>query len=91
VIILGVGYAFAPIDAALPFSLARTVAWLAVFGVGVTTFQWAEIRGFPARNREGHVQVAHIARSLVMTWIMTVVVVIASSPIFVLVHALSAR
>jgi hypothetical protein len=84
-----IGYAFAPLDDILPLSVARGIVWLAVLGIGVTTFKWAGIRGFPALDREGHVQVAHVVRSLVMTGIMTVIIVLVSSPIFVLVGKLS--
>jgi hypothetical protein len=79
------------LDHSLPFSIARTVAWLAVVGVGVTTFRWATIRGFPAFDNEGRIQVEHIIRSLVMTGVMSVVVVLASAPIFLLVAELSKK
>jgi hypothetical protein len=89
--IVGLGCAFIPLDAHLPFSIARTVAWFAILGVGVTTFRWAAIRGMPARDRNGRVLVGNVLRSLAMTGVMAFAVVVASTPFFVIVGELTQR
>lgn len=74
-----------------PFSIARTIAWLAILGVGVTTFRWAAIRGTPARDRKGRFLVGNVLRSLAMTGVMTFAVVVVSSPFFVIVGELTLK
>jgi hypothetical protein len=85
VAICGLGYAFTPFDALFPFSIARAILWLAVVGVGVTTFDWAGTIGYSARDRTGRVQVEHVIRALAMTGVMTFVVILASLPLFFVV------
>ena len=85
------GFAFLPMDSILPFSVARVIVRLAILGVGVTTFRWGALRGLPARDREGRVQVGNILSSLAMTGVMTLVVFLAVSPIFVIIGELSMK
>jgi len=87
--IVGLGCTFILLDAHFPFSIARGIVWLAILGVGATTFRWAAARGMPARDREGHVLVGNVLRSLAMTGVMTFAVVVASSPFFVIVGELT--
>ena len=81
-----VAYAFMPFDGILPFSIARGILWLAILGIGVTTFRWAITRGYPARDQLGRFKIVHIFRSLMMTGIMTFVVFVVSTPVFMLVE-----
>jgi hypothetical protein len=85
--ICGLAYAFTTLDALFPFSITRAILCLAVIGVGITTFRWAGTIGYPARDREGHVQVEHVFRTLAMTGVMTFVVIFASLPFFFAVSA----
>ncbi|MDB6126146.1 MAG: hypothetical protein JWM35_42 [Verrucomicrobia bacterium] len=55
---------------------------LTIAGVAVTTFRWAEIRGFPARDPQGHLRADNVVRSIVMTGIMTFAVIFAGMPLF---------
>jgi hypothetical protein len=89
--IFGLSCAFIPLDASFPFSVARAIAWLAILGVGVTTFRWAAIRGMPARDRNGRLLVGNILRSLAMTGVMTLTVFAAGSPFFVIVGELTLK
>ena len=91
VVIFGVGYGFGPFDSVLPFSVGRAIMGLAIMGVGITTFKWAAIRGYPARDSDGRLRFVPIARSVVMTGIMTLMVFLASTPIFILVVKLSRK
>ena len=91
VVLFGVGYGFGPFDSILPFSVGRDIVWLAIYGIGITTFKWAIIRGYPARGTDGRFRFVHIIRSILMTGVMTIVVFIASTPIFILVSEISRK
>jgi hypothetical protein len=68
-------------------SVPRIVAWLAILGIGITTFRWGEVRGFPASSKSGALQLENVVRSLVMTAVMSVIVVLVSVPfISLLLH-----
>lgn len=85
--ICGLAYAFIPVDALFPFSITRSILWLAAAGVGVTTFNCADAIGYSARDREGRVQMNHVLRSFAMTGVMTFVVILASLPFLFAVGA----
>ena len=64
----------------LPHTVSRTLFALGYVVIGVVTFGWGRLRGFPARTEEGRLSGTNILRCLVMSCIMAIPVGMVALP-----------
>ena len=59
----------------------RGFYWLAVLIVIKITFDWGRLKGFASRNTDGSLALGNIVRSLVMSFFVWLLLLLASAPL----------
>jgi hypothetical protein len=86
---LGVYFSVKAGDGAGGRSLIQLFNAVAVLIVLKVTFAWGRLRGFPARQDDGHIAFSNVLRNLVMAAIMFGVILFAFAPLVLVAFRLA--